>query len=44
MDGSPFKSNTVVICIVNDWIMRHGVDLAAHLQIKTSTTEVVRTS
>ncbi len=35
IDGSPFQSNAFV-CVVGDWIMRHGVNLAAHLQFKTS--------
>ncbi len=35
IDGSPFQSNAFVY-IVGDWIMRHGVNLAAHLQFKTS--------
>jgi hypothetical protein len=33
--GSPFQSNAFV-CAADDWIMRHGVNLAAHLQFKTS--------
>ena len=37
IDGSPFQSNTFV-CAAGDWIMRHGVNLAAHLQFKTSAT------
>ena len=35
IDGSPFQSNAFV-CADGDWIMRHGVNLAAHLQFKTS--------
>ena len=35
IDGSPFQSNAFV-CAAGDWIMRHGVNLAAHLQFKTS--------
>jgi hypothetical protein len=35
IDGSPFQSNAFV-CAAGDWIMRHGVCLASHLQFKTS--------
>ena len=35
IDGSRFQSNAFV-CAAGDWIMRHGVNLAAHLQFKTS--------
>ena len=35
IDGSPFQSNAFV-CAVGEWIKRHGVNLAAHLQFKTS--------
>jgi len=35
IDGSPFRSNAFVICDVDGWIMRHGVNLAAHRQFKT---------
>jgi hypothetical protein len=35
IDGSPFQSNDFV-CVVGDCIMRHGVNLAAHLQLKNS--------
>ncbi len=35
VDGSPFQSNAFV-CAAGDWIMRHRVNLAAHLQFKTS--------
>jgi len=35
IDGSPFQSNAFV-CVVGDWIVRHGVYLAAHLQFKSS--------
>ena len=34
IDISPFKSNAF-ICVVSDWIMRRGENLAAHLQFKT---------
>ena len=35
VDGSLFQSNCFV-CAVGDQIMRHGVNLAAHVQFKTS--------
>ena len=35
IDGSPFQSNSFV-CAAGDWIMRHGVNLATHLQFKSS--------
>jgi hypothetical protein len=35
IDGSPFQSN-VFVCATGDTIMRYGVNLAAHLQFKTS--------
>ena len=34
-DGISFQSNAFV-CVVGDWIMRRVVNLAAHLQFKTS--------
>ena len=35
IDGSPFQSNTF-LCAASDWIIRHGGNWAAHLQLKTS--------